>query len=250
MLTAIRHDDVLELRLARPPVNALDPGLVRALSEALERAPHEGARAIVLSGAPGMFSAGLDIPALLALDRAAMLDFWRRFFELLRLIATSSVPVAAAITGHSPAGGAVLALYCDARFAADGDFKIGLNEVQVGLPLPPVIHAALVRQIGPRQAERLAVRGLLIDPREAERIGLVDRVVAAGDVIETALAWCREVLTLPPRAMAQTRELARHDFIRLFRDVGEPSWEDMTDVWFSEETQAALRAVMERLKKK
>src|SRR5690348_14761350 len=117
MLTKIKHSDILELRVERPPVNALHHPLVQELKAAIEMAPKEGAKALVLSGVAGMYSAGLDVPYLLGLDHADMERFWDDFFAMLRGVATSPIPVAAAITGHSPAGGAVIAIYCDTRIA-------------------------------------------------------------------------------------------------------------------------------------
>ena len=107
-----------------------------------------------------MFSGGLDVPHLIQLDRPAMSATWRDFYAMMRALATSPIPIAAAITGHAPAGGAVISLFCDVRIMADGDFKIGLNEVQVGLFLPPIIFKAMRRLVGNRQAERLCVAGL------------------------------------------------------------------------------------------
>ena len=76
MLETHTHpDQIIELRLNRPPVNALNPPLVAALTEALNKASAEGAQGIVLSGQPGLFSAGLDVPALLQLDRDGMAEF-------------------------------------------------------------------------------------------------------------------------------------------------------------------------------
>ena len=113
MLDLIRHDDILELRLARPPVNALDAGLIHALRQAIEAAPSEGARGLILSGRSGMFSGGLDVPSLLQLDRAGMAGVWRNLFGACAALARSTIPTVAAITGHSPAGGAVLSIFCD-----------------------------------------------------------------------------------------------------------------------------------------
>ncbi|HEX7048410.1 MAG TPA: enoyl-CoA hydratase/isomerase family protein [Gammaproteobacteria bacterium] len=251
MLERIEHDDILEIRLARPPVNALSPELVHELTQALTQAPNDGARAIVLSGSPGMYSAGLDVPALLALDKTAMREFWKHFFGLIGAIAASPIPVAAAITGHSPAGGAVLALFCDYRVIAEDDnFRIGLNEVQVGLPLPAIIHATLLRQLGPRQAERLAVPGLLIDPIEAQRIGLVDELASVADVVSRAREWCAQLLKLPQGAMLATRDLARADLVGLFGTLGDADYDRMTTAWFGDETQATMQALVARLKKK
>lgn len=246
MLQTIDHGPVRELRLARPPVNALSPELVSALDSALTEAATT-ARAVVLSGAPGMFSAGLDMKVLLTLDRPAMAAFWRSFMGLLERLATSPVPVVAAITGHSPAGGAVMAIFCDARIAADGDFRIGLNEVQVGMAMPPVIHAGLKRLVGTREAERLCVTGALVGPPEAQRIGLVDQVVPVDDVVPRAIAHCETLLKLPPRAMAATRELCHADFTDIFAALDEDMVERMNDGWFGNETQAVMKAVLAQL---
>jgi enoyl-CoA hydratase/carnithine racemase len=252
VLQTFRHDGgIHELHLDRPPANALDPELIAALRAAVAAAPAEGARALVLSGAPGMFSAGLDVPALLPLDRAAIRAVWLDFYALLRGLAESALPVAAAITGHSPAGGAVLALFCDHRVQAAGDFRIGLNEVQVGIALPPVLHRALARQVGARQAERLAVGGLMLRPEEALAVGLVDEVVAPEGVVAAALAWCRDLLARPAGAMAATRRLARADLAALFGSPAEAAEIDgLVEGWFSAETQATLRALVERLRRR
>jgi Delta3-Delta2-enoyl-CoA isomerase len=250
MITLQDHGPVRELRLARPPANALSPELVDDLGAALEQAPHDGARAIVLSGAPGMFSGGLDVPLLLTLDRAGILSMWRNFYRLLRGLAASPIPVAAAITGHSPAGGAVLSIYCDYRVMADGAFKIGLNEVQVGLPMPVAILQALVRLVGPRQAERLCVGALMLPAAEAARIGLVDELAPLDQVVEQALAWCRSVIALPSTAMARTRETARADLVHLMDEGLAGELDGLVDDWFSTETQGAMRAMVERLAQK
>src|SRR5437016_11349922 len=80
----IEHGDVRELRLNRPPANALSPDLISALTRSLKAAQQDGVLALVLSGKPGMFSAGLDIPLLLTLNRSDMAALWRVFYELLR----------------------------------------------------------------------------------------------------------------------------------------------------------------------
>ncbi|MDE2087451.1 MAG: enoyl-CoA hydratase/isomerase family protein, partial [Xanthomonadaceae bacterium] len=80
MIEAIRHDTVVEIRLGRPPVNALDLAMLQSLHAALDESIRDGARGIVLSGVPGMFSAGVDVPALLQADRTGVLAFWREFF--------------------------------------------------------------------------------------------------------------------------------------------------------------------------
>src|SRR6516225_4174788 len=197
MLSTLEHGSIQEWRLNRPPANALSCEMIIALRQAIEGAAATGKRALVLSGAPGRFSGGLDVPLLLGYDRVRIATLWREFYGLLQALAISPIPIAAAITGHAPAGGTVLALFCDYRFMAQGDFKMGLNEVQVGIPLPPVILAGLRRQVGPRLAEQLAVSGALISPQEARALGMVDELAPPGQVVERALAWCQRLLAVP-----------------------------------------------------
>ena len=156
------HGAVHELRLARAPVNALDPALCEALTQALADAVAAGAQGIVLAGGPKVFSAGLDVPYLLSLgnDQEALLRSWTLFFEAARALAACPVPVVAALAGHSPAGGCVLALCCDYRVMAEGPYRIGLNETQVGLVAPEGIQSLLARMVGPHRAERLLVAGI------------------------------------------------------------------------------------------
>lgn len=250
MLELLQHDSIHELRLARPPVNALDPALVRRLREAVEAAPGQGAKALLLSGAPGLFSAGLDVPALLQLDRDAFRVFWADFFGLCAALARSPIPIAVAITGHAPAGGAVLSIMCDYRVMAQGAFRIGLNEVQVGLSVPESIQAALRRLIGPYRAERLLVAGAMIESEQACTIGFVDELAPPDQVVPRALAWLRDLLALPSRAMLETRRLARADLAAVFADPDALPIEDFLDGWFAPEAQAVLHALVARLKAK
>ena len=250
MLDIIHHDTIHELRLAHPPVNALDPALVHRLREVVESAPGHGARALVVSGAPGMFSAGLDVPALLQLDRGAFRVFWNDFFGLCAALARSPIPVAAAITGHSPAGGAVLAILCDYRVMARGAFRIGLNEVQVGLSVPECIQAALRRLVGAYRSERLLVAGAMLEAEQAHAIGFVDELVDTDFVVSRALAWLGDLLKFPPHAMRETRRLARADLATVFADPAALPVEDFLDSWFAPEAQTVLRALVARLKSK
>ena len=250
MILTIDHGAVRELQLNRPPANALSPELIVALKQAVEAAASDGARALVISGAPGRFSAGLDVPLLLTLDHSAIAVLWREFYTLLGALALSPIPIAAAITGHGTAGGTVLPIFCDFRVAAQGDWKLGLNEVQVGLPLPPVIFAGLRRLIGARHAERLAVRGLLVSPDEAARIGLVDELVPLDQVVGRAIEWSRSLLALPVDAMAATRRRARADLFELFAGSFDLELQQVTATWWSPEAQTTLRVLVERLAKK
>lgn len=104
LIIHIKHGNVRELRMNRPPVNALAKGFLGDLRARIESAPREGAKAIVLSGSPGRFSAGFDLPLLLGLNQEEIAKTWRELYALLRATAVSPIPIVAAITGHALAG--------------------------------------------------------------------------------------------------------------------------------------------------
>jgi len=247
MISVRDHGRVRELSLSRAPVNALHPALMQALRSGLREARAAGCQAIVISGRPGCFTAGLDVPELLRLDRAEMRRAWEEFFALLGDVAMSEIPIAAALTGHSPAGGAVLAICADYRVIADGPYLVGLNEVEVGLPVPEVIYRVLAHVVGQRTAERLAVSGALLGPVEALRCGLVDEVAPVAEVVPRAVAWLDGLLGRAPAAVAATRRRARQPLFDAFATVDSALIEKVLEVWFSPETQAAMRALVARL---
>lgn len=250
MIERLRHRDILEIRLARPPVNALNPELLAQLRHAIASAPGEDVRGLVISGGPTVFSAGLDVPYLLTLQRTELEAAWREFFGVLEVLARSPLPSVAAIAGHSPAGGAVMSLFCDYRVMARGPFRIGLNEVQVGLIVPECIQYALRRLVGTYRAERLLVAGAMIEAEQALAIGMVDELVDVDHVTVRAVAWLEELLKLPGKAMRATRGLARADLVDAIADPARLDLPRFLDEWFSEETQAVLTALVARLRSK
>ena len=244
------HGSIHELRMARAPVNALDPALCEALTAAIGDALAAGAQGIVLAGGPKVFSAGLDVPFLLSLgdDQRALLSAWDAFFDAARAIVGCPVPVAAAIAGHAPAGGCVLALCCDYRVMADGPYRIGLNETQVGLVAPEGIQALLARVVGPHRSERLLVSGVLIEASEARDIGLVDELTGIDDVATRARVWLEGLLELPRGPVLETRRIARRDVVAALQ----PERIDLprfVSAWMQPDTQAGLRAMLARIGK-
>ena len=250
LVETLVHGHVTELRLARAPVNALNPELCNDLSNALAGAVANGAGGIVLSGGPKVFSAGLDVPYLLSLgdDQVALLRAWTAFFDAARALLESPVPVVAALAGHSPAGGCVLALCCDYRIMAEGPYRIGLNETQVGLVAPEGIQALMARVVGPHRAERLLVAGAMPDAAEALRIGLVDELTGIDEVAIRARAWLEELLQLPSTPMLETRRIARADAVACLREarIDLPRF---VGGWMQPDTQGALRAMLARIGK-
>ncbi|MGY4515940.1 enoyl-CoA hydratase/isomerase family protein [Lysobacter sp. HA18] len=249
------HGDILEIRLARAPVNALDPELCGELRDAVAHAAQHGARGIALTGGPSVFSAGLDVPYLMSLgdDRAGLMHAWEAFFGAARALVGSTIPIAAGLAGHAPAGGCVLALCCDYRVMARSPdpakpFRIGLNETQVGLVAPEGIQRLLRRVVGAHRAERLLVGGLMPTTDEAHAIGLIDEVATVDDTAQRAVDWVRALSALPRQPVLETRAIARADAVDALhpRNI---ELDRFVTSWYSPDTQAALRAVLERLGK-
>ena len=165
------------ITLARPPVNALNGDLVRKLIAAVEGARRD-AGALVIAGQPGLFSAGLDVPGLLALDREGADRPVRR--SVARAACDRHLTRADRVRDHRPLSGRRYGARHQRRLPrmAQGEFRLGLNEVQVGLFPGGPIHGAFKRLVGGHAAQ-LLTRGALIDPATALRMGLVDELCDA-----------------------------------------------------------------------
>ncbi len=250
MLEIEDHGPIRTIRLARPPVNALDVGLMSALDRAVTAAPAEGVRGIVLTGAGGRYCAGLDVGVLASLDEVGLEDFVRTFFRCVKTLARSAVPIAAAINGAAPAGGAVLALYCDRRVMQSGSGPIGLNEVQVGLYPGPLIHAVLTRVVGARLAAEFLTSGALLSPAQALQSGFVDELAEPGAVEAAARRWLERMLALPPHAYLATRAMVRRDLVELHEQGAAADGAELIAAWSTAETRAALRALIARLQRR
>jgi enoyl-CoA hydratase/carnithine racemase len=133
---------------------------------------------------------------------------------------------------------------------AEGKYRIGLNEVQVGIALPRFVFETFSRIVGRRNAERLAVAGRMIEAKEALDVGLVDHLVPVEKVVESTLARCSALLSVPRSAMLATRRVARRDMTDEIERVRPDEVEHIVERWFSDETQAALRAMVERIGRK
>ncbi|MPZ80083.1 MAG: enoyl-CoA hydratase/isomerase family protein [Actinophytocola sp.] len=185
---------VARIRLHQPPVNALNGRLRRELMEAVGLLRDtESARAAVVWGGPDAFAAGADLKEMMVTDPGDT-----RLSDTLRraLLALEQVPKAtiAAVAGPAIGGGCELALACDFRFA-DPEAKFGLPEVRLGLMPGAGGTQRLPRLIGTARAKELMYSGRIIGAAEALEIGLIDRIVAPGDVhraaVETATGYAR-----------------------------------------------------------
>ena len=168
-------------------VNALTPDLLDGLFGALDAA-EANAGAVVLAGRPGVFSAGLDLNVMRGGGPAAK-DLLGRGGEIFLRLAEFPRPVVAACTGHALAAGAVVLLCSDLRIGAAGTYKIGLNEVAIGIPLPPLVVALARARLSPRHFTRACNTAQVYSPDAAVEAGFLDQADstdATGEALRVA----------------------------------------------------------------
>ena len=164
--------------------NALSPAMITELDQALTRAEKE-ASAVVLSGRPERFCAGFDLKIMMSSPDAAK-SLLRTGGDLLMRLYGSPLPIVAACTGHALAGGALVLLTADLRIGAAGAFRIGLNEVAIGMPVPILAMELARDRLAVTELTRATLRANIYAPDDAARAGYLDEVVPAGDVLARA----------------------------------------------------------------
>lgn len=238
------RDEVALLTLDRPKANAFSPELVAALSQALAAAA--GARAVVLGSAlPGMFSAGWDLPRLVDAERPAMEEFVSAFCDLVRELFVFGPPLVAALPGHAIAGGLIVAMGADERIAASGRAKFGLSEVVLGVSVPQCLMEPFRHAVGARHMERLAATGENVGVEEARAIGLIDRVVPAGELSERAFERARFLAGLAPEAYAAIKRRSRAAAVARFDQARDH--DPFLDFWFGPEARFRIKDMVARL---
>ncbi|MFB8776109.1 enoyl-CoA hydratase/isomerase family protein [Streptomyces broussonetiae] len=194
------------IRLDRPPMNALDIATQDRLKELAEEATRrEDVRAVVLYGGEKVFAAGADIKEMQAMDHTAMVLRARGLQDAFTAVARIPKPVVAAVTGYALGGGCELALCADYRVAGE-DAKLGQPEILLGLIPGAGGTQRLPRLIGPSRAKDLIFTGRMVKADEALTMGLVDRVVPAGEVYEAAHAWAARLAQGPAIALRAAKE--------------------------------------------
>ncbi|KUN35257.1 enoyl-CoA hydratase/isomerase family protein [Streptomyces longwoodensis] len=194
------------LRLDRPPMNALDVATQDRLKELAEEATRrDDVRAVVLYGGEKVFAAGADIKEMQVMDHTAMVLRSRALQDSFTAVARIPKPVVAAVTGYALGGGCELALCADYRIAAE-DAKLGQPEILLGLIPGAGGTQRLARLIGPSRAKDLIFTGRMVKADEALTLGLVDRVVPAGEVYAQAHAWAAKLAQGPALALRAAKE--------------------------------------------
>lgn len=248
MIEVHSQGTILVLSFNRPPVHALNTNLLRRLSNELAEIDANECSGVVVCGSPGIFSAGLDLPELMSLSRSEMQGALEVFLDTIHALAACPVSTVAAITGHSPAGGAVLSLCCDRRIMARGDWRIGLNEVEVGIPMPRTVAALASWVLGARTAARVCCESLLMSPEEALSCGFVDQLEEGDQVVSAALGWCEGLGRLSEVALRRSRARMRAELVSSIRQNRAEDLEELLEAWFDPKVRDALNAAVARIR--
>jgi enoyl-CoA hydratase len=207
-----QHDAVTLIRLNRPEaLNALNSALLGELGQVLDAAAaDDGVRCLVLTGSDRAFAAGADIKEMSDKSYAQMFkaDF---FGDAARKIEGFRKPIIAAVAGYALGGGCELAMLCDFIIAAE-TAKFGQPEINLGV-MPGIGGTQrLTRFVGKSKAMDMILTARMMDAAEAERCGLVSRVVAADKLVEEALAAAAKIAAQSPLAVMMNKELVETAF--------------------------------------
>ncbi len=200
--------DVAVIRIDDGKANALGHGVIDGIGAALDRATSD-ALAVVIVGRPDRFSAGFDLEVMRG-GREAVTGLVGAGARLFARIYTLDIPVVAACTGHAVAAGAILLMASDVRIGADGDYKIGLPEVTIGMVLPQFAVDLAQDRLSRRHVTAATMHGRVYSPVEATDVGFLDRVVAPEMVESEARAAALQLAgSVNRQAFAATRRNVR-----------------------------------------
>lgn len=245
MMEITRSGAVAVLRMAHGKANAMDVAMLRELSDALSEIERSEAGAAVLVGFGTIFSAGVDLFRILE-GRAYLLEFLPALSESLQALFAFSKPMVAAINGHAIAGGFILACACDYRVMAEGEGRIGIPELRVGVPFPLVALEIVRFALPPDVAQEAILLGRTLEPGPALARGYVHELAAPESLLDRAWAVARDLARVPPASFARAKaDLRRPTMERWERSPGAVD-ESLVEAWASPTVQSAVRQYVEK----
>lgn len=195
VVTFSAEDAVGTITLDRPPANSYEINFMRELDAAVDAANGDDSVKVVIlrSASEKFFSAGADIKAFMANDTAANMEMIRLAHAALEKMASSNKIFIAAINGHALGGGLEMALACDLRFAAEGNYALGLPEVTLGLLPGNGGTQRLPRLIGANKALEMMITGERVGPEEALRLGLVNKLLPVDALLDGVSDYAKRI---------------------------------------------------------
>lgn len=241
------RDGIAKVVLQGGRGNALGEAFCGVLLDALERARADSSiRGLLLTGRDRFFSAGRDLRE--ADERGPVRPDGNAFEAALRAAFDFPKPIVAAVNGHAIAGGLVLALTADHSVLAEGNYKLGLTELDIGLPFPRVAFEIMRTALPPQALAHLAYGADLLAPAEAFQVGVGQALVPASELEERALAWLRPVAARPLPPFAICKRWLRADAMQRIDTQSAAERRMLADASATEETKARLAAYAARLR--
>jgi enoyl-CoA hydratase len=249
MFDVTHRGPVAVLQMTHGKANAMDIEFCRELTAQVHACAQSTAGALVITGQGKMFSAGVDLPRLIAGGAAYAREFLPAMNHAFETLFAFTKPLVAAVNGHAIAGGCVLACCADYRIMAREPGRIGVPELLVGVPFP-VVPLEIVRFATPPQhVQALIYRGLTLAADEALRYGLVDAVADPDRALDEAVAVAEGLAAVPFEAFHLTKRLLRERVIRQMREGGVID-AVVQDAWAGEVVQSAVRGYVARTLKR
>jgi enoyl-CoA hydratase len=236
---------VAVLQMTHGKANAMDLEFCRALAAQVDGCQQSSAGALVITGQGRMFSAGVDLPRLVAGGAAYVREFLPAMNHAFDALFAFSKPLVVAINGHAIAGGCVMACCGDYRVMAREPGRIGIPELLVGVPFPLVPLEIVRFATPPQHLQTLIYRGLTVGADEALRYGLIDAVAEPDRVLDEAVEIADRLAAVPFETFHLTKRLLREVAIRRMREGG-PLDAVVQDAWAGETVQAAVRDYVAR----
>ena len=242
------HQQIAIIRLSRSIPNPINLDLVVELSQAIKGVQQDvSTRGLVLASANDkFFSIGFDIPELFNLEEAEFATFFQSFNRLCLDLYALPKPTAAAITGHATAGGCILALCCDYRYIAQGHKLVGLNEIQLGVPVPYPADCILRDLVRQHTAQEMLETGAFYEPEAASGLGFVDAVLPLQEVLPEALRKVREIGTFPMRAFAAIKRNRTEPVIKQIVERLDEKDQEFVACWYSVEARQRLKEALSK----
>ncbi|MBU0695789.1 MAG: enoyl-CoA hydratase/isomerase family protein [Bacteroidetes bacterium] len=245
------QDKVAIISLDRGKSNAINEEMVDELQKMiLNIEQDENIGGVILTGKEGFFTAGLDLIELYDYDENQIKIFWVKFLDLVKTLTSFKKPLISAISGHSPAGGCVLAITCDYRVMAEGKYIIGLNEVPVGIIVPDSIFELYAFWIGKGKAYQNLLEGKLMGVDEAKNIGLIDHSAPITSLMTAAQKKMQQYIQLPATTWQQTKLNLRKELISKVSEDQTETLDIMLKQWWSPSTRAILKTIIQNLTRK
>ena len=206
-------DGVATITISNGKANALSHEVIEGLNQALDRAEQDKA-VVILTGQPGIFSAGYDLKEMRKgpKEAAALVTTGSK---LTRRLAAFPLPVIGACSGHAIAKGAFILLSVDHRIGIEGPFKLGLNEVAIGMTMHHAGIEIARHRLAPAHFYRSVVNAEIYNPEGAVEAGFLDEVVAQDKLTERATGLALHFKTLNMRAHRETKVKAKADYLAL-----------------------------------